>query len=49
MSTFTSFSSLMRLIACGVASTRIGAYVLCADLFLVYTNGIICMQFVKPN
>ena len=44
MSTFTSFSSLMRLITCGVY-----VYVLCADLFLVYRNDIICMQCVKPT
>ena len=39
MSTFTYFSSLMRLITCGVAHV----YVLCAVLFLVYSNDIICI------
>ena len=45
MSTSAYFSSLVRLITCGVAHV----YVLGADLFLVYSNDIICMQCVKPT
>ena len=40
MSTSAYFSSMMRLITCGVAHV----YVLCGDLFLVYSNDIICMH-----
>ena len=45
MSTSAYFSSMMRLSTCGVAHV----YVLCADVFVVYSNDIICMQCVKPT